>query len=58
MDTEDIILPIGPHARASRLSRIQALQEYGINPVVLSLPEENRHLAQSARAKRELMLHG
>lgn len=61
MDTDDILMfPIsmGPHARASRTSRIQALKEYGISPNILDIADDNRHIAQSARIERERILKG
>lgn len=60
MATDDILtlpLPMGPHAYASRASRMQALKEYGINPAALDMTDDNRHIAQAARHKRELVLH-
>lgn len=61
MDTDDILtlpLPMGPHARASYRSRMQALKEYGINPAAISMTEDNRHIAQAARHERERILKG
>ncbi len=61
MDTNDILplpLPMGPHARASYGSRMQALREYGINPNAISITDDNRHIAKAARHKRERALQG
>jgi hypothetical protein len=40
------------------MSRIQALKEYGINPAALDMTDDNRHIAQAARLKRERNLQG
>lgn len=61
MDTDDILilpLPMGPHARASYRSRMQALKEYGINPAAIDIADNNRHIAQEARHIRENILSG
>ena len=56
MTAEDIAL-MGPHARASYTSRMQALKEYGINPTAIHISEDNHHIAQAARYQRERILH-
>ena len=56
MTTEDIAL-MGPHARASYTSRMQALKEYGINPNAIHISDDNHYVAQAARHKRERILH-
>ena len=61
MDTDDILtlpLPMGPHARASYRSRMQALKEYGISPTAIGITDDNRHIAQGARLERERILKG
>lgn len=61
MDTNDILplpLPMGPHARASYGSRMQALKEYGISPTAIDITNTNRHLAKAARHERERILKG
>lgn len=61
MVTDDILtlpLPMGPHARASYRSRMQALKEYGINPSAINITDDNRHIAQAARLERERILKG
>ena len=60
MEPNDIFsLPMGPHARASYKSRIQALKEFWINPITLDngAPSENRQIAHLARIQRENILH-
>lgn len=49
---------MGPHARASYRSRMQALKEYGINPSAINITDDNRHIAQAARLERERILKG
>ena len=61
MDTDDILtfpISMGPHARESYRSRMQALREYGINPNAISITDDNRHIAKAARHKRERALQG
>jgi hypothetical protein len=56
MLTDDILLsplPMGAHAQASYRSRMQALREYGISPSAISITDDNRHIAQAARQRRQ-----
>lgn len=60
MYTDDTIqnwLLMGPHARASYNSRVQALKEYGINPEAIHISDDNHHIAQAVRYQREFILN-
>jgi hypothetical protein len=48
---------MGAHAQASYRSRMQALREYGISPSAISITDDNRHIAQAARQRRQHTLN-